>query len=513
MVLAAVVQVGRIVVKPAVRRELVARPILSGVAIGTTLVVAAFWIGAVRRWPSLLLASGAVAGIGLIGFWWRARPDYGRQRGWPRGSLGNGESFDAIESRTFYRDRAQRYGPIFKTSQFGRPVACLVGLGAARELLHGHPAHLAGATLPYNRLIPKGTLRYMTPEDHRREAVAFRSAMTGVDLSAGERVVRDSCCRMLAAWATASKPHGVGPLGHLRNWVDHALGVVFFGVEPADPMSAKLVAAQHALAIDRMGEWGWSRRTEAAFEAATALLRAVAGDRAGRPDQPTDSILSGLLAAAPAALDDPTRARNLFLAYRISTADVAGLLDWVLAQLTDAPEWIRAVRAQSGTAGGPTGSQPTDLASRVVLETLRLEQSEYLYRRVTRPIELAGATIPAGWLVRICVQESHRDPAIYPNPDRFDPDRFLGRVFGRSEYSPFGADNHGCLGAMVALFLGRIFVEELCHGYDWQLAQDGPPERGTRHRHHWRPSSQRRFVLSRLADAGWESTVAGPRVS
>ena len=64
-------------------------------------------------------------------------------------------------------------------------------------------------------------------------------------------------------------------------------------------------------------------------------------------------------------------------------------------------------------------------STRIVMETLRLEQSEYLYRETTRDIEHKGVVIPRGWLVRLCVRESHQDPAIFANPDVFDPDRFL----------------------------------------------------------------------------------------
>jgi len=128
------------------------------------------------------------------------------------------------------------------------------------------------------------------------------------------------------------------------------------------------------------------------------------------------------------------------------------------------------------------------------METLRLEQSEFLYRTVVRPITFEGMVLPAGWLLRICVQESHQDPTVFPDPTRFDPSRFEGRTYSRTEYSPFGADAHGCMGARLAHFLGRIFVEELART-DWQVVSDGPLERGTRHRHHWRPSDWLRMVM------------------
>ena len=66
------------------------------------------------------------------------------------------------------------------------------------------------------------------------------------------------------------------------------------------------------------------------------------------------------------------------------------------------------------------------LAARIIAETLRLEQSEYIVRVARRPLSVGGFRIPAGWLLRLCVRESHRDPTAFTDPDRFDPDRFPG---------------------------------------------------------------------------------------
>jgi cytochrome P450 len=144
------------------------------------------------------------------------------------------------------------------------------------------------------------------------------------------------------------------------------------------------------------------------------------------------------------------------------------------------------------------------------MEALRLEQSEYLYRKVAQDFEFGGYRIPKGWLIRICVQESHRNPEIFADPTRFDPGRFAARAFTRSEYAPLGADAHGCMGTAIIHFLGRIFVEELTLGFDWEVVSDGPLERGTRHWRHWHPSSRFRVALRRRAGEA-HAVVPTPR--
>ena len=49
-------------------------------------------------------------------------------------------------------------------------------------------------------------------------------------------------------------------------------------------------------------------------------------------------------------------------------------------------------------------------------------------REIVHPITHAGFRLPRGWLLRICVHESHRDPAVFEHPEVFDPDRFLRRA-------------------------------------------------------------------------------------
>jgi cytochrome P450 len=177
-------------------------------------------------------------------------------------------------------------------------------------------------------------------------------------------------------------------------------------------------------------------------------------------------------------------------------------MDWIFHFAAAEPARLDPVRAHGRTAGGPRMQPPVDPATAFVMETLRLEQSEYLYRRVSRPIDIDGHRVPAGWILRLCVNESHRDPTVFADPDRFEPQRFLSRAYSRTEYSPFGGHTHGCMGAHVAYFLGRLLVEELALGYAWTVVSDGPIERGSRHRDHWRPSARRRIAMRSRVPAG-----------
>jgi cytochrome P450 len=494
----------RLAFKPPFRRDLAALPplaLLSGVLAVAALASVGVW--ALARWPGVLHLTAFATLVVMAAAWWRARPTYSRRRGWPPGSLGIGASLDAINDRSFYLDQARAHGPVFKMSQFGRPVLCVVGLARARDLLQGQPDALAGAALPYNRFVPQGMLRYMSAADHEREGPLFRRAFSSLELDQGEAAIRSACRTTLLSLSEASGTTSEGAYAreYFEQFLLAALCRVFFALEPDDARVADVGLAMDAMVVNRIGGPHWRRRMEGAFVRVTDLMRDLAREREMSGDGVAqDSLLGSLLAADPTALGDPTRVRNLIFACRLAHGDLTGLLDWLFAHLSDNPEWQRQVNETPRAAGAPVVSQPSDVGSRVVLESLRMEQSEYLYRRVVRPIDVEGYHVPAGWLLRICVQESHRDAAIFADPNRFNPDRFLGRTYNRSEYSPFGADVHGCMGSQISLFIGRLFVEELCHGFRWSVTHDGPLERGSRHRHHWRPSASKRVVVQSLGE-------------
>ena len=122
---------------------------------------------------------------------------------------------------------------------------------------------------------------------------------------------------------------------------------------------------------------------------------------------------------------DRTLVRNFIYLLQTSCIDVSDLLLWILKYLCEDPRWMKNLQTHWSAAERSGFRHAQDLAHRVVLETLRLEQSEYLMRKALHDLHFEGFLIPKGWLVRIGVRESHRDRAIYEDPHVFNPDRFI----------------------------------------------------------------------------------------
>lgn len=78
-------------------------------------------------------------------------------------------------------------------------------------------------------------------------------------------------------------------------------------------------------------------------------------------------------------------------------------------------------------------------------------------RKAVEPVDAGGFTIPAGGLVAISPWVIHRDPALWPEPARFDPSRHVDRV-ERNTFIPFGAGPHLCIGVHLARLEAAILL-------------------------------------------------------
>jgi cytochrome P450 len=439
--------------------------------------------------PPALAGAAAAAAVAVTAVEiWLGRPARGVSQGMPPGSLGLLPP-GPWRSESFFAAQAARYGTVFKSRQLAQPMACLADLPAARRLLAEEDASLVAPPLPFSRFIPGGYLRYRDHGDHRRTKDVFRVAFALDVVAAREQELR-AALRGAFADAAAEGPAGVPPRARVNRMLFPAWAGLFAGFEPDAPELPRL--RELAKTIDRRGLRFPSDRTVriAVAELTDHLQAQRARLDALPPGAAPRCFLDEIRRRCPGALDDPAVLGNLVFLFQVSWGDVGGLLTWIARMLTDHPAALAAARADSGP--GPAWARD-GIAARIVLETLRLHQSEFLYRRATRQLQVGDATIPAGWTIRVCVHEAHRDPAVFDQPDAFDPDRFLGRSFGKDELSPFGAHRLACLGEQVTLAVGSLFTAELSR-FDLRTTRDGPVAIDSFG--HWAPSARWRLALT-----------------
>ncbi len=133
----------------------------------------------------------------------------------------------------------------------------------------------------------------------------------------------------------------------------------------------------------------------------------------------------------------------------------ATALSWALERLARHPKQLERLREEV-----ETGEDAYLTAT--IQETLRLRPVLVLVvRKLTQNVELGGYALPAGTEVTPCIYLVHRDPRVYPEPERFLPERFLENPPGTYTWIPFGGGVRRCLGAAYAQFEMAVVLREL----------------------------------------------------
>jgi cytochrome P450 family 135 len=180
--------------------------------------------------------------------------------------------------------------------------------------------------------------------------------------------------------------------------------------------------------------------------------------RAGDLEQ-RDDILSLLVAARH---EDGSPMRDEEMRDELLTLLVAGhettatSLAWAVERLARHPQKLERLRSEASEGDSD------DYLTATIQETLRLRPViSIVLRRLTEPVEIGDYELPAGVSVAPCVYLVHRNPEVYPEPDRFLPERFLDNPPGTYTWIPFGGGVRRCLGASFAQFEMAVVLREL----------------------------------------------------
>ncbi|WP_229813560.1 cytochrome P450 [Lentzea flava] len=142
---------------------------------------------------------------------------------------------------------------------------------------------------------------------------------------------------------------------------------------------------------------------------------------------------------------------------------------WTLFWLERHPRILADVREElAATKSDGSNAKDVPLLDAVCRESLRLTPPATLAgNRVTMgDWKLLGQPIASGTRLTPSIYLAHKRPDIYPDPQRFDPGRFLGRRMPSQEYLPFGGGLRRCLGADFAMLELRMIVAAVLRSLD-----------------------------------------------
>jgi cytochrome P450 len=393
-----------------------------------------------------------------------------------------------------------RYGTVFsvRLPRRAEPMVFFAEPEAVRDLWTGDPEVLrAGQAAEILRaVLGDNSLLLLDGERHLRERRLLLPPFHGDRMRAYGEVMREATVRATAEWPVgrAFPVHPsmqaitlevimrtiLGADDRFAPLRDALVRWTTLGTTPLGNALLLLTPPEYAARIRDVAtsSWGrflpWAPLTRAQLDTNARVRELIAARRrdgtAGRED-----VLSMLIAAR----DDQGRAMTddelhdemltLLVAGHETTATT---LAWTLHHLVNHPAWLARITAEVREVIGdgpvrPEHGERLVLLDAAIKETLRLTPIIPLVGRVlARPMRIGGVDLPAGVPVVAAIYLVHRRADLWPDPTRFDPDRFVGKKPDPTHYFPFGGGTRRCLGMAFASYEMKIVLATILARFD-----------------------------------------------
>jgi cytochrome P450 len=235
-----------------------------------------------------------------------------------------------------------------------------------------------------------------------------------------------------------------------------------------------------------LARFGPAARFQRLMDHADELIFAVIAERRGACESTRDEaeaeaegedVLAMLLGARH---EDGSPMSPQELRDELMTALVAGhettasQLAWAFERLAREPVVLRRLQDELDEGAGEEQAGEEYLTG-VVNEILR-HKPVLPYAQVSivqQPIEIGGVLYPPGVALVANAYLLHHDPAIYPEPHAFRPERFLQEPPGTYTWIPFGGGRRRCLGASFALLEMKLVLSIVLERCELHPAGEG----------------------------------------
>lgn len=433
----------------------------------------------------------------------------------PRAGLffGHAKAFRA-DRLTFLRDCARDYGDVVRLRLPGRPLLLFNHPDLIEQVLVTQAKHFVKhfGLRVYKPVLGNGLV---TSEGDfwRRQRKLSAPAFQGARLAGYARDMVDSAAAMLEGWSadarTAGENAGDGVTGvavrrdvhadMMRLTLEVACRTLFGADACPDPHAVGDAMEQSLRALDvRFGRWlpipDWfptpaNLRLKRALKTLDEVVGGIIARRRrggadgvanglGHRGQEGNDLLSMLIRARDeddgSAMTDAQlldEARTIFLAGHETTALA---LTYALYLLAENPEAQRTLHAELDTVlpGGPPDYADLPRLTctrRVVTEAMRLyPPADVLGREAIADTTINGVHVPRGTTVFMSQWVMHHDLRYFPDPARFDPDRWtpeFERALPRFAYFPFGGGPRFCIGQAFATAAAALILATLCRRF------------------------------------------------
>lgn len=394
----------------------------------------------------------------------------------------------AFDPLAFARRMHARYGPVHRFYASGNWNVQLIGPDASEFILFDRDRNFStrhGWEPVFGPLFPGGLL-LRDLEDHRIHRRAIGSAFKPQQLEGYLQLFEHSAARAVARWSGQSFHFYPA----LREMTIELAVISFMGLHLGSEAKrfsdafADLVKATVAI-IPRPIPGTALRRGMEGRRYLEGFIRSRIGERRSSGGADLFSQLCLATYDDGTLLEPQEIIDHLIFVMAAAHDTLTSGLSSTVYYLARHPEWQRRVRdellASEARRGSLSAASLAELpvTENVLKEALRLNTpAPIIWRRAVRDVAFGGYRIPAGTVTGANVLLTQRLPQVWPDPERFDPNRFLPeniRSRHRFAWTPFGGGAHMCLGLHHAMMQSKAFLLHLLAEHRIEIDADYVP--------------------------------------
>jgi cytochrome P450 len=375
----------------------------------------------------------------------------------------------AMSRRWMMRRLAHRYGNVFmlKVPMFGS-VVVVADPQLAKQVFTTSPEDLGNIQPNLSRILGSGSVFALDRDDHRRRRRLLAPPFHGKSMKNYEAIIEEETLRETARW-----PEGQ-PFATLPSTMHITLNAILravFGADGAEldelrriippwvALGSRLAAfPKPERNFGRYSPWGRLDRFRQQYDAVIDKL--IEAERADPNFENRTDVLAVLLrssyedGSAMSRKDIGDELLTLLAAGHETTATTLG---WAFERISRHPELLAALVEEADNAGqgagegaGQGGGQ--ELRQATILEVQRARTViDFAGRRVYPPVyQLGEWVIPRGTSIIVSIGQIHENADVFPDPGRFEPQRFIGNKPSTFAWIPFGGGTRRCVGAAFA---------------------------------------------------------------
>ncbi len=324
---------------------------------------------------------------------------------------------------------------------------------------------------PHEMLFGSEMIDWWNGENHAKLRKLVTPAFNGRALRGYEEAMTEATRRRVAEWPVGEPVRFTRLMKTLAR--DVIMSVVFGVTEDdrRDRLEAALIELDRTIASNGMrvrylaavaagGRWPkYSRMEQVSARIDAITLEEIAHRRAHPSAEERKDCLDIFLDLQK---DDPENLlgdemiavfqRMLLIAGYETTAVT---LAWVAERLVRHPEVLD--KLDESLARGED-----DYLDAVITEAMRLRPAlPVTMRQASKDVVINGLKVTKGAIVMIYINAIHKRADFYPDPERFDPERFVGTRPDPHRWLPFGGGAHRCLAGNFAMFESRVLLRTI----------------------------------------------------